>query len=50
MKKNVENLKPSGKGFFSQNKERTKEGRFFIEEVANEAYKKEYSSFPTPYS
>lgn len=40
MKKNVENLKPSGKGFFSQNKERSNEGRFFIEEVVKGAYKK----------
>lgn len=38
MKKNVENLEPSGKGFFRQNKERANEGRFFIEEVVKEAY------------
>ena len=46
MKKNVENLKPSGKGFFSQNKERANEGRFFIEEVVNEAYKKSVFFIP----
>jgi len=42
MKKNVENLKPSGKRFFlvKIKKGPMNEGRFFIAEVVSEAYKK----------